>query len=79
MGDDVKLNYISPRMNGVQVGFSYGAGCQENENASDPARRKAMTTSLLGCCGLNFHPTLRGWLGLTFSLGHQQPLGKAAK
>ena len=31
-GDDVKLNYISPRMNGIQVGLSY-APDQANENA----------------------------------------------
>ena len=35
-GDDVKVNYFSPRLNGLQVGFSY-APDQDNETASATA------------------------------------------
>ena len=72
-GDDVKLNYISPRMNGIQVGVSY-APDQENENAV--ATAPAGNDNASWGAAVNFSESF-GDGTVLFSLGHQN-IGKAA-
>ena len=72
-GDDVKLNYISPRMNGIQVGVSY-APDQENENAV--ATAPAGNDNASWGAAVNFSESF-GDGTVSFSLGHQN-IGKSA-
>jgi len=64
-GNDLKLNYISPRAAGLQVGLSYapkdGAGTTDAPAGNDDATWGA---------GLNFQQAF-GDVNLTFSLGHR--------
>ena len=70
-GNDLKLNYISPRAAGLQVGLSYapneGAGTAEAPAGNDDASWGA---------GLNFQQAV-GDANVTFSLGHRS-LGMAS-
>ena len=72
-GDDVKLNYISPRMNGFQVGVSY-APDQENENAV--ATAPAGNDNASWGVATNFTESF-GDGTVLFSLGYQN-IGKSA-
>ena len=73
-GDDVKLNYISPRMNGIQVGLSY-APDQANENAVAAAPNGNDTDSW--GAAVNFTQPF-GDGTVSISLGHQR-IGMAAQ
>ena len=66
-GDDVKLNYISPRMNGIQVGLSY-APDQANENAVTTAPEGNDNASW--GAAVNFTQPF-GDGSVSLSLGHQ--------
>ncbi len=72
-GDDVKLNYISPRVSGIQVGVSY-APDQENENAV--ATAPAGNDNASWGAAVNFSESF-GDGTVLFSLGHQN-IGKSA-
>ena len=64
-GNDQKLNYISPRVSGLQIGVSYapkeGAGTTEMPAGNDESAWGA---------GLNFQQEV-GDMAVTFSLGHR--------
>ena len=64
--DNLNVIYISPRMNGVQVGFSYGADAtSENSVSSAPKDNDNAVVA----AGINLNQTV-GDAGVKISLGH---------
>ena len=66
-GDDLGIIYITPRINGVQVGVSYHPD-STNENSSDQARRPNNDDAVVAA-GINFNQTV-GDMSVKVSLGH---------
>jgi len=65
-GDDLGVIYITPRVNGVQVGLSYHPD-STNENA--PTRAPANNDDSVIAAGVNFNHTV-GDMAIKVSLGH---------
>lgn len=65
-GDDLGINYFTPRVNGVQVGLSFHPD-STNENA--PTRAPANNDNAVWAAGINFNETI-GDMSVKVSLGH---------
>ena len=66
LGDDLGISYVSPRVNGVQVGLSYHPdSTNENKPTGAPANND---DSVVGA-GINFNETI-GDMSIKVSLGH---------
>ncbi|MCY3754140.1 MAG: porin, partial [Alphaproteobacteria bacterium] len=65
-GDDLGVIYITPRVNGVQVGLSYHPD-STNENA--PTRAPMGSDNAVMAAGINFNQTI-GDMAVKVSLGH---------
>ena len=65
-GDDLGVIYITPRVNGVQVGLSYHPD-STNENA--PTRAPENNDNAVMAAGINFNQTV-GDMAIKVSLGH---------
>lgn len=67
LGDNLNVIYISPRMNGVQIGLSYGAD-SKSENSVTSAPDGNDNSVVAG--GINFNQTLAD-ASVKLSLGHR--------
>ena len=67
-GDDLRINYISPRVNGIQVGLAYGADA-DNENRPTDAPVEGNDNSW--AVGLNYTTAIDD-SSFSFSAGHYQ-------
>ena len=65
-GDNRNLIYISPRVNGVQVGLSYGP---DSGNENSPGGAPKDNDSSVWAAGINFNETI-GDMSFKVSLGH---------
>ncbi len=65
-GDNRNVIYITPRVNGVQVGLSYGP---DSKNENSPGGAPANNDESVVAAGINFNETV-GDMSIKVSLGH---------